>query len=190
MILSAIAPFKKRLIALAAVLALAASAMAGWTVRGWQMGSQVSQFKVEAATTTAQRTGVALNASQAFRGAESVSFSQLAGAADVFHQSYAADVAATGIADAADAGLRDSIEDTVAASCGPGVPEGAAAERAREATRALGVALGECSQRRKEVAGQLAESLRRHQACAAEHAAAEALNVTNLNTEPNGAKEP
>lgn len=149
-----------------------------------------AQCQAATATTTAQRTGVALAGSEAFRGAESASFSQLAGAADAFHKSFATDVAAGADADAADAGLRNTIDTTIATACGSGMPEGAAAERARAAARALGASLQECSARRAQVGRQLAESLTRHQACVDEHAGAEALNVPQLNPGPDGAKEP
>lgn len=142
----------------------------GWDVRD-------ADCRADTATTTGQRLSVALDGSQAFRAAEGASFVQLAGAADAYDKTFAADVAATGAAAAADAGLRGDIEAAVATAGAAGLSEGAALERARATARSLGTSLGECSQRRLTVAKQLAESQRRHQACVAEHRAAEALNV-------------
>ena len=176
-------------------LVLLAAVLVGLGLAGralYSHGYSVRDAECQAATatTTAQRTGVALSGSEAFRGAEAQSFSKLAGAADAFHTTFTTDVAAGAVADAAGAGLLLDIETALTTACGAGVPEGAAAERARATSRALATSLGECSRRRTEVAGQLAESLRRHNACVGEHTAAEALNVPNLNPGPDGAKEP
>lgn len=170
----------------ALVIAAAVGFGTGWTAQGWRKGAEVSTLQADAAYTTSQRAGVALNASEAFRGAEADSFKQLAGAANAYDETFQADVAAGARADAADAGLWSAIDAAVAATIGgTGVPEGAAAERSRQAIAALGTSLGECSKRRTEVAKQLAESQRRHQRCEAEHQAAEALNLR-----PEGLHEP
>lgn len=162
----------------ALVIAAAVGFGTGVMVEGWRKGAEVSSLLADAATTTSQRAGVALTASEAYRGAEATSFQKLSGASHAFEKTTMADMAAGARADAADAGLWSAIDSTIAAAAGgDGVPEGAAAERSRQAIAALGTSLGECSKRRTAVAKQLAESQRRHQRCEAEHQAAEALNL-------------
>ncbi|MFY9479164.1 MAG: hypothetical protein WAQ08_16080 [Aquabacterium sp.] len=153
----------------------------------YQYGYDVRDTECQAstATTTGQRLTVALDGSQAFRAAEGQSFKQRAGAADAYDKTFAADVAAAGVADAAGAGLRVDIDAAVATACGAGVQPGAAPERSGPTVRALGAALAACDSEQRSLAADLARSLRAGKRCEAEHRAAEALNVpVQVETQP------
>lgn len=161
---------KEWAVALAAVIALLAYTT---LVAYYAADYASSDCERDTAQSQAAAADTGLQAVQGLRKNEQAATNLLQGANDAYTRSmrgYALDL--SGADDATD-GLLWVIGEAATTGCG-GVPAGAAAERGSQAIEALAASLAECATRRKAVAGDLAQSIARHEKCVAEHESAQA----------------